>query len=104
MVHRLLQKVLTYGVQAKDHVEVERELDIMNKCNNAKLNSRRVSDDCDKLFMCLYLKNAPIKTKAVVMSFSVISITLMVPSLNFEKRFNFKDYKSVIRTEYDNEE
>lgn len=28
----------------------------MDKCNEYKLKSRRVSDGCEKIFMCLYLK------------------------------------------------
>lgn len=40
----------------------------MESCNECKLNSRRVSDGCDKIFLCLYLKDHPLETEGIIMS------------------------------------
>jgi VacB/RNase II family 3'-5' exoribonuclease len=49
LVHRLLEKCLIYKQDVKQYVNKYHMLAIMDKCNECKLNSKRVSDACEKV-------------------------------------------------------
>jgi len=41
-------------------------IEIIDKCNECKKTSRKVSDGCEKIFMCLYLKNNSVNVNGIV--------------------------------------
>lgn len=55
LVHRLLFNILEHGENAKEHVNKKFMMEIMNKCNESKQASRKVSDGCDKVNIYLFL-------------------------------------------------
>jgi exoribonuclease R len=57
LVHRLAEKCLQYKENVKDHVNKYLMLSIMDKCNNCKLNSKRVSDASEKVTSSKFLNN-----------------------------------------------
>lgn len=46
--------------------------------------SRKVSDGCEKIFMCLYLKNNSVNVKGIVELFDRSTIKLIIPEYNIE--------------------
>lgn len=84
MVHRLLQKALLYDKEMKNHVDMNNMIEIISKCNDCKKMSRKVSDGCEKIFMCLYLKNNSVNVNAIVETFDRISMRLIIPEYNIE--------------------
>lgn len=49
LVHRLLFNILEYGEKAREHSDKASMMEIMNKCNECKQASRKVSDGCEKV-------------------------------------------------------
>lgn len=49
LVHRLLFNILEFGEKARECTNKEYMIEIMNKCNECKQASRKVSDGCDKV-------------------------------------------------------
>lgn len=65
----------------------------MDRCNDLKMKAKRVSDGCDKIFMCLYLKRNKVHTKAIIRGFGIKSLGLIIPDYDIDKQIFFKDYK-----------
>ena len=54
LVHRLLFNIIEYGEDARAHTNKESMIEIMNRCNECKQASRKVSDGCEKVSLfCL---------------------------------------------------
>ncbi len=49
LVHRLLNLALLYGPNMKEKVDKQYFESILDKCNEMRINSKRVSDGCDKV-------------------------------------------------------
>mmetsp|Transcript_36879 Transcript_36879/g.33124 ORF Transcript_36879/g.33124 Transcript_36879/m.33124 type:complete len:145 (-) Transcript_36879:223-657(-) len=77
-------------------------LSIMDKCNECKINSRRVSDGASRLFMCLYLRNNPYYTTAIPTFMGTAFIELYIPDIGCEKKIVFKELKSFVKAEQKN--
>lgn len=51
LVHRLLFNVIKYGKDSINHTNKNSMMEIMEKCNQCKQASRKVSDGCEKVFI-----------------------------------------------------
>jgi exoribonuclease R len=75
----------------------------MDSCNTKKMNARRVSDGCEKIFMALYLKNHLKETEGIVIeisqsnSFRFVNVYIEEYEIQVKVDFNnFKDLKDLI--------
>lgn len=58
LVHRLLFNIIEYGEDAREHTNKESMIEIMNRCNDCKQASRKVSDGCEKVSLfCIFIIN-----------------------------------------------
>jgi len=94
-VHRLLETCLKYGPDAKSHVNKYDMLALMSRCNKCKLTSRRVNDSCEKIFMCLYLKNNSFITKGLITTVSPGLAMIYIPHLDTEIRLWLNELNDV---------
>ena len=58
LVHRLLFNALQFGEKAREHTNKEYMIEIMNKCNECKQASRKVSDGSDKVIFPVTIKKS----------------------------------------------
>lgn len=105
LVHRLLEKALLYGQDMESHVDSEYMINIMESCNTKKMNARRVSDGCEKIFMALYLKNHLKETEGIVIeisqseTFRFINVYIKEYEIQVKVDFSqFTDIKNLIVT------
>ena len=68
---------------------------IMERCNNQKTASRKVSDGCERIFFCLYLKTHKHITNAIIVEINAKEVTIISPEFNFDRKVKFRDFKSV---------
>jgi DIS3-like exonuclease 2 len=97
-VHRLLETCLQYGPDAKNHFNKYDMVALMTKCNACKLTSRKVNDSCEKIFMCLYLKDNQIFTKGLVTTVNSGMAFIYVPHLETEVRLWLNEIADVKQT------
>lgn len=69
---------------------------IMERCNDQKMASRKVSEGCERIFFSLFLKKKMCTTRAIVMELNANEIWLISPEFNFDRRIKFKEIKSII--------
>lgn len=85
LVHRVLFELISKGNEhAINNIDKDSLLDIMERCNDNKAKSKKVSDGCSKIFMCLYLKTHAVESQAMVISFGQSSLTVFVPDYEIQ--------------------
>jgi hypothetical protein len=72
-------------------------ISIMQRCNDQKLACRKVSEGCERVFFCMYLKHNIITTKAIVVELSTLEVLLYSPEFSFDKKLRFKECTSIIK-------
>ncbi|KAL4499157.1 hypothetical protein ABPG72_017059 [Tetrahymena utriculariae] len=98
LVHRVMYSILQYKQDAVKYIEKASLLTIMEVCNENKAKSKQVSDNCQKIFMCLYLKDHSVQSKGMVISFGVTSVTIFIPDHEAQRTVYFKDYKNILKS------
>ncbi|CAD8112024.1 unnamed protein product [Paramecium sonneborni] len=97
LVHRRLQ----YALEKQEIDQTGETRDklkaIMQHCNDCKLNARRVSDQCDQLFLALLLKANPIEVNAYVLSINNQNIEVIIPKFNLERKVDLKSLKNTYK-------
>ncbi|CAD8185239.1 unnamed protein product [Paramecium octaurelia] len=97
LVHRRLQIALEQQevdqtAETKDKLKA-----IMQHCNDCKLNSRRVSDQCDQLFLALLLKANPVEVDGYILSVFKQHIEIIIPKFNLERKVELKNLKNTYK-------
>lgn len=99
LVHRLLEKALIYGPQMDKEVDSQYMIALMDSCNEKKMNSRRVSDGCEKIFMALYLKNHIKLTEGTIIELSQSNssryIKVFVKEYEIQVSLDFNNIKEI---------
>ena len=87
VVHRLLAASVQ-GIRYTDDIsEMEQKFsDIANHCNDKKMSAKNAEEDCDRVFLCIYLQTHPIETTGVVIGVGEKSFTIYVEKFGLEKR------------------
>lgn len=67
----------------------------MDSCNDKKMNARRVSDGCEKIFMALYLKNHIKLTSGTVIELSQLNTTRYI-------KVFIKEYEIQVTLDFNN--
>jgi DIS3-like exonuclease 2 len=98
-VHRLLEKALIYGPEMEKQVDSKYMIDLMESCNDKKMNAKRVSDGCEKIFMALYLKNHIKITEGIVIELnktgSSKKIKVFVKEYEIQVTLDFNEVKNL---------
>lgn len=87
LVHRLLEQTLL-GRHACDNFYAS-QVEIANiteHCNEKKMASKKAQEQSDKVYFCIYLKEHPIESEAVVISTGEKSFTVYIPNYGYEGR------------------
>lgn len=99
LVHRLLEKALIYGPEMEKQVDSKYMIDLMESCNDKKMNAKRVSDGCEKIFMALYLKNHIKITEGIVIELnktgSSKKIKVFVKEYEIQVTLDFNEVKNL---------
>jgi hypothetical protein len=94
-----LDLALTYGSEMEGHVKSDYMINVMDSCNTKKMNSRRVSDGCEKIFMALYLKNHLKETDGVVIEISQSNsfrfINVYIKEYEIQVKVDFSEISAV---------
>ena len=89
-VHRLLTAVLTNTVDQFD-LNADQIQKILDNCNEKKENSKAAQERGDTVYFCVFLKNQPRVSEAVVMDWGDSSFELFVPEYGVSKRVHIDD-------------
>jgi hypothetical protein len=68
-----------------EHIDRAKLLSVIDKCNECKKASRRISFGCQKIFMCLYLKTHKIIVKGYIALLARNSMGIIIPDYDIEK-------------------
>lgn len=79
LVHRELIKVMDLRQEATKQLSIPNLEKALQRCNEKRLAAKRVSSGCEKIFMCLYLRNHEVFTKGVITSMGYDSISITIP-------------------------
>ncbi|CAK57388.1 unnamed protein product (macronuclear) [Paramecium tetraurelia] len=97
LVHRRLQIALEQQEVDQTGETKDKLKAIMQHCNDCKLNSRRVSDQCDQLFLALLLKANPVEVDGYILSVTKQHIEIIIPKFNLERRVELKNLKNTYK-------
>ncbi|OQS03892.1 hypothetical protein THRCLA_03825 [Thraustotheca clavata] len=79
LVHRLLQASL-------EHEKVNLSPLVVDRCNVQKYNAKVAQQECDKLFLAMYLVEYPCEDTAIVLHVGVKFFTVLLVKFGFEQR------------------
>lgn len=101
IVHRLLQATLDGPEAVDDFVLSENDIEsICERCNDKKEGSRKAQERSDIVFLALYLRRNPMKSKlGVVVSIGQKTFTVFVPSLGVSTLVFLDEHKSWIKSQ-----
>ncbi|CAD8122340.1 unnamed protein product [Paramecium sonneborni] len=97
LVHRRLQIALEQQEIDQTGETRDKLKAIMQHCNDCKLNARRVSDQCDQLFLALLLKANPIEINGYILSINKQHIDIIIPKYNLERKVELKNLKNTYK-------
>ena len=114
IVHRLLQLTIDMEEIERNVIGLEQQEEalapllrslgtdtvaaIAEKCNTRKMNAGMAQEHCDRVFLCIYLKDHPLVESAVVTDMGPKSMQILVSRLGLEQRVPFDSIKD--KTEY----
>ncbi|CAD8110636.1 unnamed protein product [Paramecium primaurelia] len=101
LVHRRLQIALEQQEIDQTGETRDKLKAIMQHCNDCKLNSRRVSDQCDQLFLALLLKANPVEVDGYILSVNKQHIEVIIPKFNLERKVELKNLKNTYKFTYE---
>jgi DIS3-like exonuclease 2 len=101
IVHRLLQATLDGQEAVDDFVLSEKDIgSISERCNEKKEGSRKAQERSDTVFLALYLRRNPMKSKlGVVVSIGQKTFTVFVPSLGISALVFLDEHKDWIKSQ-----
>jgi exoribonuclease R len=99
MVHRLLQATIEGEEYVENFPYETRDIGaICGKCNTKKDASRKAQDRSDEVFLALYLRRHPIKSKlGVVLSVGEKTFTVFVPSLGVSAKLFLEEHQDWVK-------
>ncbi|CAD8212455.1 unnamed protein product [Paramecium octaurelia] len=97
LVHRRLQIALEQQEIDQTGETRDKLKAIMQHCNDCKLNSRRVSDQCDQLFLALLLKANPVEVDGYILSLNKQQIEVIIPKYNLERKVELRNLKNTYK-------
>jgi DIS3-like exonuclease 2 len=101
IVHRLLQATIEGKEMVDDFVLGERDIQtICERCNEKKEGSRKAQERSDMVFLALYLRRNPMKSKlGIVLSVGQKAFTVFVPSLGISTMLFLDEHTDWIKYE-----
>jgi uncharacterized membrane protein YvbJ len=79
---------MEFGKDAVKHIDNDGLERVLARSNDCKLAARKVSSGCEKIFMCMYLKNNEVYTKGIVTSLLREAVNITIPEFDIRSVTN----------------
>eukprot|EP01017_Pseudomicrothorax_dubius_P032938 TRINITY_DN4362_c0_g1_i1.p1 TRINITY_DN4362_c0_g1~~TRINITY_DN4362_c0_g1_i1.p1 ORF type:complete len:766 (+),score=219.73 TRINITY_DN4362_c0_g1_i1:205-2502(+) len=95
LVHRVVFSILQKAAQKMMPLASGDFDPIIERCNEMKFKSRRISDGCERVFMCLYLRKNPGEYQGIVTQIAFDFVSILILNLDIEMKVSVKKNEQI---------